>query len=100
MFDHEVTLVKEVYGFDKYRNSIATEEETTILCRKESVTRTEFYEAGRNDSNPSIVIVIHPYEYENQPEVIFEGTRYRVIRTYQMDFEEMELVCEVKTGEY
>ena len=99
MFNDELILIKKIPKQDKNKNTIYDEEKITILCRKENVTRSEFYSSGRDGYKPSIVFVIHSFEYENQQEVVHENTRYRIIRTFTESFEEMELVCEVVIDE-
>ncbi|MBG9983340.1 phage head closure protein [Aerococcaceae bacterium DSM 111022] len=95
MFNDEVTLITKNEKQDKYKNVIYDEERITILCREESITRAEFYNAGREGHKPSVTLVIHPYEYFRQQELEYKGQRYRVIRTFSDDIEELELVCEV-----
>jgi SPP1 family predicted phage head-tail adaptor len=93
-YDYELTLIGETYTEDEIGNQIPVETETVILCGLKSVSRNEFYNAAVNDLKPERVFVIHPYEYDNQKKVEFEGERYKVIRTYQKDTEEMELIVE------
>ena len=93
-YDHELTLIRQEYQEDEIGNRIPVETRTTILCVLKSVGRSEFYNAAVTGLRPEIVFVIHGYEYNGEQYVEFEGVRYRVIRTYSEDFEEMELVCE------
>ena len=93
-FDHEVTLISETITEDEIGNQIPVETETTILCGKKSVTRSEFYNAATAGLKPSIVLVVHTYEYEGQQRLEFEGERYKVIRAYEVSTEELELTCE------
>lgn len=94
-YDHELILISQSYVDDEIGNQIPGDEiETSILCGVRSVSRTEFYNAALTGLNPEIVFVVHAYEYNDGRKVKFNGELYRVIRTYQKDFEEMELVCE------
>lgn len=93
-YDHELTLIGQTYTEDEIGNQIPVETETTILCGLKSVTRLEFYNAAANGLKPEIVFVVHGYEYNGEKEITFEGNRYKVIRTYSEDFEELELTCE------
>jgi SPP1 family predicted phage head-tail adaptor len=93
-YDHEVTLINQTYTEDEIGNQIPAETESTILCGRKSVTRSEFYKAAVNDLKPEIVLVVHPYEYDGQAKVRFEGTPYKVIRTYEASLEDLELTCE------
>ena len=95
MFNDEVTLIKKNSKLDKYKNIFYDEEKQIVLCREESVSRAEFYNAGREACKPSVVLIIKKDEYYNQQEIEYKNTRYRIIRTYSDDVEELELVCEV-----
>jgi len=97
-YDHELTLIGQTIQEDEIGNQKPVETETTILCRLKSVSRAEFYDAAASGLRPELVFVIHAYEYGGERVVEFEGVRYNVIRTYQVDFEEMELVCERVVG--
>ncbi|KLR75274.1 phage head-tail adaptor [Geobacillus sp. T6] len=93
-YDHELVLIAQEFVEDEIGNQIAQETRKTVLCNVKSVSRSEFYSAATAGLKPSIVFVIHGYEYDGEQEVEFEGARYRVIRTYSTDFEEVELTCE------
>jgi SPP1 family predicted phage head-tail adaptor len=93
-YDNELTLIKQEFIEDEIGNQTPNETRKTVLCNVKSVGRNEFYSAATAGLRPSIVFVIHGYEYEGEQKVEFEGTRYNVIRTYATGFEEMELTCE------
>ena len=75
-------------------NQIPEEIKTVVYCDLKSITRAEFYNAASQGIKPEIVFVIHKYEYNDEKEILFEGKKYKVIRTYSKDFEEIELTCE------
>lgn len=93
-YDHELILIAVTITQDEIGNEIETETETGIYCGLKSVGRTEFYNAAVNDLKPELIFVIHPYEYNGEKKVEFEGERYSVIRTYRASIEDMELTCE------
>lgn len=101
-YDHELTLVsqtipKDEYGHpltDENGNPVIVETETVVYCGLKSVGRSEFYNAAATGLRPEAIFVVHGYEYNGEQIVKFEGIRYRVIRTYATDFEEVELTCE------
>jgi SPP1 family predicted phage head-tail adaptor len=94
MYNYELTLISEKIEYDNLGIPKKTEDKTTVLCSIKSVGRNEFYSAATNGIRPEIVFIIHDYEYNGQTKVEFEGKKYRMIRTYSTDFEEVELVCE------
>jgi len=93
-YDHELTLIRQEIEEDELGNQTPVEVETTILCGLKSVGRNEFYSAAVTGLKPELIFVVHGYEYNGEKVVKFEGSRYRVIRTYMTDFEEVELTCE------
>lgn len=95
-YDHELILITPGGIIeDEIGNQIPVDPvETPILCGKKSAGGTEFYNGAANGMRPEFVFVVHTYEYDDQRVVRFNGVNYRVIRTYEVSFEELELTCE------
>ena len=92
MWNHEITLLsKKVTGKDKLLQPISEDVEVTLLCHKKRVTRSEFYQANQAGLKPSLVVEIRNFEYENQEFAEFEGKQYRILKTYPIDSEILEL---------
>ena len=92
MWNHEITLSsKKVTGKDKLLQPISEDVEVTLLCQKKRVTRSEFYQANQAGLKPSLVVEIRNFEYENQEFAKFEGKQYRILKTYPIDSEILEL---------
>ncbi|MNR93716.1 hypothetical protein D3C72_247760 [compost metagenome] len=98
-YDHEIALIQQQIIDDDIGNQIPVDTETVVLCGLKSVGRSEFYNAAVNGLRPELVFVIHGYEYNGEKKVVFEGVRYNVIRTYSVNFEELELTCEKVAGD-
>ena len=97
MWNNEITLIaKKITGKDKLKQNITEEVKTVLLCRKKSITRSEFYQANQAGIRPSLVVDIHNFEYENQDLAEFDGKRYRIIKTYPVDLETLELTLTEK----
>ena len=97
MWNHEITLIaKKITGQDKLKQNITEEVKTKLLCRKRSITRSEFYQANQAGIRPSLVVDIHSFEYDNQELAEFEGKRYRILKTYPVDLETLELTMTEK----
>ena len=80
--DDVIYLVSEspaAHGiFDKPQETL-----TTAFCQVKSVTRSEFWRAHENGLEPSLVFVLSEYaDYEGQKVLIYDGRRYRVLRSY------------------
>ncbi|HEL1946009.1 TPA: phage head closure protein [Streptococcus suis] len=97
MWNHEITLIaKKITGKDKLKQNITEEHKTVLLCRKKSITRSEFYQANQTGIRPSLVVDIHSFEYDNQELAEFEGKRYHILKTYPVDLETLELTMTEK----
>lgn len=99
-YDYELTLIGVTIIQDDIGNEIPVETKTGIYCGLKSVGRNEFYNAAVADLKPELIFVVHPYEYSGEKKVSFkmaedsEEITYSVIRTYQPNSEEMELIVE------
>ena len=72
---------------------------TEVFCDVRSITRTEWFEAGRNGiQHPEFVFIINRNEYNGERIVEYNGQRYGVYRTYEAKNENLELYCEAKGG--
>jgi len=94
MYNNELELLREGYTEDELGNQIPSNVKRSILCKVNSIGRSEFYSAASSNLRPEIVFTIHKYEYENERKVIFEEQQYSVLRTYATGIEELELTCE------
>lgn len=94
MYNHELILISLEYVSDAIGNQIPTEIRQPILCKVDSIGRSEFYSAATSDLKPEIIFTIHKYEYQNQRKIEFENQQYSVLRTYAVGIEEIELTCE------
>ena len=98
-FDNELILIEYKKEIVSPGISEATKvSETNVLCNVKSVTQTEFWKGKQSSDNPERVFIIHSYEYNGEKIVNYDGKEYSVIRTYEKDFEELELICEQKLG--
>ncbi len=76
-----------------------TETAREIFCRVDSITRREFFEAGRNGLNPEWRFTVFARDYGGELVVEYDGRRYGVYRTYRLtDSDYLELYCERKSG--
>lgn len=77
----------------------STETARQIFCRADSVTRREFYDAGRNGLNPEFKFTVFAADYGGELLVVYNGRRYSVYRTYYIPGTDyMELYVERKGG--
>lgn len=75
-----------------------TTTERTVFCNVQSVTRAEFFDAGRNGLNPQFVFTMFYADYCNEPMVEYNGEVYAVYRTYLRRDDTLEVYVERKGG--
>ena len=68
------------------------------MCYVDSVTRSEFFDAGRNGLNPEFVFRVFFADYEGESILEYNGNRYGIYRTYNNASDEVELYAERKGG--
>lgn len=99
-WDDEVTLIGAGgYTEDELGQQIQSEVGTTILCCRKATPRQEVYLAGQNNIKIAETIVVHTYEYSGEEIVEFHGKRLKVLKTYPMSLEELELTCVERIGD-
>lgn len=91
-------LITKTMTTDEVGFPIATETEYETFCQVGSVTRAEFFNAGKAGLAPEYVFTVNAVEYEGQTEVEYEGKRYTIYRTYRTDEDMMELYAEYRSG--
>ena len=70
-----------------------------IFARVESVSMSEFYQAGMRGLDPDYKLTIWMNEYENEELVDYNGKIYAVYRTYRRDDGRIELYVSEKKGD-
>lgn len=53
-----------------------------VFARVRTVTRSEFFEGGRNGLNPEFQFTVFQGDYDGQAVIEYEGKRYAIYRTY------------------
>lgn len=70
-----------------------------VYCHIESVTRAEFYDAGRNGLVPQFRFVIFAGDYDGESICAYKNQSYSVYRTYHVPGTDyLELYVERKGG--
>ena len=93
-WDEKVVLISSNgYEEDEIGQQVPIETEQEVWCCKEQVPRNEFYLAGQNNMEISEILIVHPYEYEGQRYIRFHEKKLKVVKTYQISAEELELTC-------
>lgn len=95
-----LTLISNVWTKNKYGVDVPAEEptRTEVFCECKSITRNEFFDAGRNGLNPQFVFTMFAGDYNGESLVEYNGKSYSVYRTYKTDDDYIELYVERKGG--
>lgn len=77
-----LTLVTEKYIQDDIGNEISSKTEKTLAAEVQSITRSEFFAAGKEGYQPELVAVVHYADYDGEPICLIDGSCYQVYRSY------------------
>lgn len=69
-----------------------------IMCQVDSITESEFHDAGRNGLNPEFRFTVFFDDYNGESMVEYNGKTYSVYRTYLRRTDRLELYVERKGG--
>ena len=93
-----VTLYADTVTYDDYGVAKKVRTAREVFCKVTSVTRAEFFEAGRSGLNPEFRIIMFFGNYNGESVVGYNGRMYSVYRTYQASTDEIELYVERQGG--
>lgn len=58
------------------------------------VRQSEFYQAAATGLKPTLMLEVFQYDYNEEDRLKFNDVVYKVIRTYPIKNEKLEIVCE------
>ncbi len=93
-----LTLLKATKTRDEYGVWAESFTRRDVFCQVDSVTRSEFFDAGRNGLNPEYRFSIFFGDYDGERIGEFRGQTYGIYRTFHGKTDEMELYVERKGG--
>lgn len=65
-----------------------------VFCNEKGVKRSEFYQAQAQGYRPELCVEIKAFDYSREGHFEYNGVMYRVIRTYPVKNECLELICQ------
>lgn len=98
MMDSVLNLISQTRTQDDYGRWISTKTKKQIFCTVQSISMSEFYEAGRNGLNPAYRFLVFQGDYDGEELCEFEGDQYAIYRTFRRDPDTIELYVERKGG--
>lgn len=93
-----INLYSETITRDAFGVSQRTTNKREVFCKVDSVTRAEFFDAGRQGLNPEYRITMFAGDYNGEVVVGYKGRTYSVYRTYLAKTDIIELYVERKGG--
>lgn len=98
MFKNEIIEIERVsITTDEAGDQVKESTWREVFAEKKSISSREFYQAHADGLQPEYKFVVHSTEYDRAidgPGIKYLGRRYRIIRVYEVDFENVELTVE------
>lgn len=99
MQDWTTKLITKQYVIDDVGNQKLQEDYTEIpIIEVQDVYQSEFYNASQQGLKPTLRLLISDLNYADEPELIYMGSRYSIIRIDKVSNEEIALICEKRSG--
>lgn len=92
LFSDVINLVKISNSKNEYFDIVQTETKRQVYANKKSIKMSEFYQAQVVGMKPELIFEIWANEYEGDEYIEFDGTKYKIIRTYMKNVDILELV--------
>ena len=96
--DAVLTLIAQTNTKNEYGVTQKTVSSRDVFCKVQSVTRTEFFEGGRNGLNPEYQFTVFSGDYDGETLCEYNGNSYGIYRVYRTDDDYIELYAERKGG--
>lgn len=93
-----LTLIGTTRTQDEYGIWRETPAARNVFCQVNSITRSEFFDAGRNGLNPEFMFSMFAGDYEGERTCEYRGQKYSIYRTYLGRNDVIELYAERKGG--
>ena len=94
-----IYLISTTETQDEYGVWTSTETERQVFAQVDSVTRSEFFDAGRAGLNPEYRFTMFFGDYEGEETLKYNDRLYGIYRQYQPRTDVIELYAERK-GKY
>lgn len=89
-----ISLISKTYAADSIGQYVPTLVKRQVYCDVRSITRAEWYDAGRQGFKPDISFVMFAPDYQGEDEVEYNSRKYSIYRTYLAQNEALELYCQ------
>ncbi len=94
MYNEVIYLLATQSKVNEVGDQIEKQEKAMRFAKIKSIGQSEFYQAQAQGLKPEIKFILPDYlDYNNQEELIYNNFRYKVLRTFRTDKNELEIVC-------
>ena len=98
MYNDTIKLISETYEQDNLLQFIPKRTEKTVFCEVQSISKSEWYDAGRAGLKAQLKAVMPRINYSEEKIVEYNGKLYGIYRTYLPIGSTIELYLEEKAG--
>lgn len=89
-----INLISKTYDVDSIGQYVPILSKRQVYCDVRSITRAEWYDAGRQGFKPDISFVMFAPDYQGEDLIEWNSRKYSVYRTYIAQNETLELYCQ------
>lgn len=76
-----------------------TETTRKVYCTVKSVGQSEIYQAKASGLNPELKLILaHAFEYHGEKALIYDGERWKILRAYVNEGDQIELTIQKTDG--
>ena len=93
-----IKLIAQKTTYDEIRQPVYEDYAREVYAQLRSITRAEWFEAGRNGMRPDIAFIMMSFDYRGETVIEWNGVRYGVYRTFRGRGDRIELYCEKQGG--
>lgn len=98
MMDDVLILISQNMTADEYGIMHPDLSRKKVFCKVGSITRSEFYNAGRSGLNPDFMFTVFAGDYSRESLCEYRGKTYSIYRTYINNADYIELYVQREGG--
>lgn len=93
-----INLISYTTTYDAILQPVKTPTKRKVYAQYRSITRAEWFDAGRNGLKPDMCFAMQKFDYNGEDTLEYDGKLYGIYRTFLARGDVIELYCEKKGG--
>lgn len=94
MYNEVIYLVTTQSVINDVGDQIKKQIRSMRFAKLKSIGQSEFYQAQAQGLKPELKFVLADFlDYDNQEEIVYNNFRYKVLRTFRTEKNEIEITC-------